>query len=145
MRGALAGSARGQAIYRIHELPDPKRIVDFEEVAADYGQTLGFGIAAGEEVHDEGGPAGSQAKAQRYGGGARAAQQHDVPERIPVTPQMYQRLTAKIAGTPEERILAFLMLRSLKQARYARRTKGISRWRARATRTLRRRSGATRT
>ncbi len=37
---------------------------------------------------------------------------------IPVTPQMYQRLTAKIAGKPEERILAYLMLRSLKQARY---------------------------
>ena len=32
---------------------------------------------------------------------------------------MYQKLTAKIAGTPEERILSFLMLRSLKQARYS--------------------------
>ena len=38
-------------------------------------------------------------------------------EQIPVTPQMYQRLTAKIAGKPEERILSYLMLRSLKQAR----------------------------
>jgi ribonuclease R len=32
---------------------------------------------------------------------------------------MYQRLTAKIAGKPEERILSYLMLRSLKQARYS--------------------------
>jgi len=32
---------------------------------------------------------------------------------------MYQRLTAKIEGQPEERILAYLMLRSLKQARYS--------------------------
>ena len=32
---------------------------------------------------------------------------------------MYQKLTAKIAGKPEERILSFLMLRSLKQARYS--------------------------
>jgi ribonuclease R len=47
-----------------------------------------------------------------------------VPESIPVTPQMYQRLTAKIAGTPEERILAFLMLRSLKQARYSEKNEG---------------------
>src|SRR5258708_19272398 len=32
---------------------------------------------------------------------------------------MYQNLTEKIAGKPEERILSFLMLRSLKQARYS--------------------------
>jgi ribonuclease R len=32
---------------------------------------------------------------------------------------MYQKLTAKIAGKPEERILSYLMLRSLKQARYS--------------------------
>jgi ribonuclease R len=37
---------------------------------------------------------------------------------------MYQRLTAKIAGTPEERILSYLMLRSLKQARYSEQNDG---------------------
>jgi len=37
---------------------------------------------------------------------------------------MYQRLTAKIAGKPEERILSYLMLRSLKQARYSERNEG---------------------
>ena len=41
-----------------------------------------------------------------------------------MTPQMYQRLTAKIAGKPEERILSYLMLRSLKQARYSERNEG---------------------
>jgi ribonuclease R len=50
--------------------------------------------------------------------------QYEVPDSIPVTPQMYQRLTAKIAGKPEERILAFLMLRSLKQARYSEKNVG---------------------
>jgi ribonuclease R len=44
---------------------------------------------------------------------------HEVPEDIPVTPRMYQKLTAKIEGKPEERILSYLMLRSLKQARYS--------------------------
>ncbi len=29
-------------IYRIHETPDPKRIVEFEETAAQFGYTLGF-------------------------------------------------------------------------------------------------------
>src|SRR6266702_1803310 len=36
-----------------------------------------------------------------------------------VTPQHYQGLIRKITGKPEERILSYLMLRSLKQARYA--------------------------
>src|SRR5271155_3041313 len=59
--------------------------------------------------------AGAESNSRRGG----KPQQHEVSESIPVTPQMYQRLTAKIAGTPEERILSFLMLRSLKQARYS--------------------------
>jgi ribonuclease R len=40
-------------------------------------------------------------------------------ENLRITPQHYQRLLAKIAGKPEERIVSYLMLRSLKQARYA--------------------------
>jgi ribonuclease R len=66
----------------------------------------------------------SRANASRHGSPARKPQSHDVPESIPVTPQMYQRLTAKIAGTPEERILSYLMLRSLKQARYSEQNDG---------------------
>ncbi len=31
------------SIYRIHEMPDPKRILEFEETAAAFGQTLGIG------------------------------------------------------------------------------------------------------
>ena len=37
---------------------------------------------------------------------------------------MYQKLTQKIAGKPEERILSYLMLRSLKQARYSEKNEG---------------------
>jgi len=40
-------------------------------------------------------------------------------EEVDIRPQHYQRLAEKIAGKPEERILSYLMLRSLKQARYA--------------------------
>src|SRR6267154_308186 len=36
----------------------------------------------------------------------------------------YQKLIAKIEGKPEERILSYLMLRSLKQARYSERNVG---------------------
>ena len=115
---------QGESIYRIHELPDPKRILDFEEVASTYGQTLGFSSLPVKKVTMKADQRSSRAKADRFGGKVRPAQSHDVPESIPVTPQMYQRLTAKIAGTPEERILSSLMLRSLKQARYSEKNEG---------------------
>jgi ribonuclease R len=116
--------AHGDSIYRIHELPDPKRILDFEEVAGTYGQTLGFSSLPVKKFVMKSDQRSSRANASRHGGAARKAQTHDVPESIPVTPQMYQRLTAKIAGTPEERILSYLMLRSLKQARYSEQNDG---------------------
>jgi ribonuclease R len=48
----------------------------------------------------------------------------EVPKEVHITPRMYQKLTDKIAGKPEERILSFLMLRSLKQARYSEENRG---------------------
>ena len=116
--------AEGSSIYRIHELPDPKRILDFEEIAGTYGQTLGFSSLPVKRLTMKSDRRSSRANSERFGGRTRAPQQHEVPESIPVTPQMYQRLTAKIAGTPEERILSFLMLRSLKQARYSEKNEG---------------------
>jgi ribonuclease R len=41
-----------------------------------------------------------------------------------VTSRNYQKLIAKIEGKPEERILSYLMLRSLKQARYSAENRG---------------------
>jgi ribonuclease R len=100
------------SLYRIHEMPDPKRIVDFEETASQFGYSLGFSSLPVKRV---------QMKTDRRAshGTNRVAKTHQIAESIPVTPQMYQRLTAKIEGKPEERILAYLMLRSLKQARYS--------------------------
>ena len=59
---------------------------------------------------------GDRRDAQRSGRNART---HEVAEDIPVTPRMYQKLAARIEGKPEERILSYLMLRSLRQARYS--------------------------
>jgi ribonuclease R len=42
-----------------------------------------------------------------------------VPLDVKILPTHYQRLVGKVAGKPEERILSYLMLRSLKQARYS--------------------------
>jgi ribonuclease R len=104
-------------VYRIHETPDPKRILDFEETASGFGYSLGFASLPVKQITMK---ADRREAARRGGGGhGRPPKMHEVAEQIPVTPQMYQRLTKKIAGKPEERILSYLMLRSLKQARYS--------------------------
>jgi ribonuclease R len=106
--------AQAPSIYRIHEMPDPKRIVEFEETAGTFGYSLGLTSLPVKKV-------AMKSDRRDARGSGRGPRTHEVTttQEIPVTPQMYQRLTAKIAGTPEERILAFLMLRSLKQARYS--------------------------
>ncbi|HLH35868.1 MAG TPA: VacB/RNase II family 3'-5' exoribonuclease [Alloacidobacterium sp.] len=106
------------SIYRIHEKPEPRRVVEFEETAATFGYSLGIGNLPVRKFEMK-----SDRREQRRGGG-RNPRQHEVPEDIAVTPRMYQKLTAKIAGKPEERILSYLMLRSLRQARYSEKNEG---------------------
>ena len=105
------------SLYRIHEIPDPKRIGDFEETASQFGYSLGFTSLPVKRIQTRGDRRDAR-------GTNRQVKTHEVPESILVTPQMYQRLTAKIAGKPEERILSYLMLRSLKQARYSEKNMG---------------------
>jgi len=111
------------SIYRIHEMPDPKRIVEFEETAAGFGHSLGLGNLPVRKLTMKADRRDTQRKSAR-GRDSRSPQQHEIPESIPVTPQMYQKLVRRISGTPTERILAYLMLRSLKQARYAEKNEG---------------------
>ncbi len=115
------------SLYRIHEKPEARRVIEFEEVAASFGYSLGIGALPVKRV---------QFKSERrefkqgnrygrhhahHGAGPRT---HEIPQEIPVTPRMYQKLAERIAGKPEERILAHLMLRSLKQARYSEKNEG---------------------
>jgi ribonuclease R len=111
------------SIYRIHEMPDPKRIVDFEETAAGFGHSLGIGNLPVRKLTMKTDRRHAQKNSAR-GRDPRAPQQHEVADKIPVTPQMYQKLVKRISGTPEEKILSYLMLRSLKQARYAEKNEG---------------------
>jgi ribonuclease R len=100
------------SIYRVHEKPDAKRVYDFETIAATFGYSLGVGALPIQRM---------QMKSDRrssYGTGKRA-RELELPKEVHITPRMYQKLTQKIAGKPEERILSFLMLRSLRQARYS--------------------------
>ncbi len=105
-------SNRIASLYRVHEKPDAKRVYDFETIAATFGYSLGVGALPIHRV---------QMKADRraaHGTGKRV-RDIEVPKEVHITPRMYQKLTEKIAGKPEERILSYLMLRSLKQARYS--------------------------
>jgi ribonuclease R len=111
-------------IYRIHEMPDPKRIVDFEETASAFGYSLGLQNLPVKQMVMRADRRDARRNAERGSGQTRKSQTHEVTEQIPVSPQMYQKLTAKIAGKPEERILSYLMLRSLKQAKYSEKNEG---------------------
>src|SRR5262249_48646764 len=84
-------------IYRIHERPDPKRVLEFEEVAAHFGYSLRAGAAPVKRFRDT----------------------TIALDDLNFTSRNYQKLVKKIEGKPEERILSYLMLRSLKQARYS--------------------------
>jgi ribonuclease R len=115
------------SLYRIHEKPDPRRVVEFEETAATFGYSLGFGALPVKRVQFKADRREHHRRGERGGSGhrgGRGPRTHEIPEDIPVTPQMYQRLAEKIAGKPEERILSYLMLRSLKQARYSEQNEG---------------------
>jgi ribonuclease R len=113
------------SIYRIHEKPDAKRVIDFEETAAHFGYSLGLGALPVKRVQFKSERREFRAHNARNRHSQRhAPREHEIPQDIPVTPQMYQRLAKKIAGKPEERILAHLMLRSLKQARYSEKNEG---------------------
>src|ERR1700746_1597543 len=105
-------SKRIASLYRIHEKPDARRVYDFEVMAATFGYSLGVGALPIHRVQFK-----SDRRAAR--GTGKQARTFEVPKDVHIPPRMYQKLAAKIAGKPEERILSYLMLRSLKQARYS--------------------------
>jgi ribonuclease R len=103
------------SLYRIHEKPDPKRVLDFEEIASHFGYSLGIGALPVKRF-----------KVRERGRDGRKMHTEIVlaGENMSLTSRNYQKLIAKIEGKPEERILSYLMLRSLKQARYSAENRG---------------------
>ena len=95
-----------ESLHRVHEKPDARKVLEFEELARAFGYSLGV-----ENLHQ-------REVAVRHG------RERGMKVALPggdlrITPQHYQRLIRKVVGKPEERIVSYLMLRSLKQARYA--------------------------
>jgi len=114
------------SLHRVHEKPDPKKILEFEALAQTFGYSLGVENLAERRIEVKHG----SSRPQRFDRGARHGRRGAGREKpmtvslpgvmdIAIRPSHYQRLAEKIAGKPEERIVSYLMLRSLKQARYA--------------------------
>jgi ribonuclease R len=109
--------ARTPSIFRIHEKPDPQKVLAFEQVAGTFGYSLeieGFSVKKfrpGKRMHKGRGKR-SRNPWQEVGEVAWpfGAEQ--------ISPRHYQKLAEKLAGKPEEKILSYMMLRSLKQACY---------------------------
>jgi ribonuclease R len=110
------------SLHRVHEKPDPKRVLEFEELAQAFGYSLGVDDLAERRIAVRHGFVRPQARGGGHGPGRGRMRPMSVTlpaaDEVDIRPQHYQRLTEKIAGKPEERILSYLMLRSLKQARY---------------------------
>jgi ribonuclease R len=98
------------SLYRVHEKPDPQKVLEFEEIAATFGYSLGIKLPARQSLRIHG-------RIERD----PRPRLHEQLEKIglEITPRHYQHLTGRIEGKPEERILSYLMLRSLKLARYS--------------------------
>src|SRR5437868_10895887 len=114
-----------EALHRVHEKPDAKKVLEFEELARAFGYSLGVEGLHQREVAVRHGRVPSPACAGRpdsSGKGRERGMRVALPgaqQDLRITPQHYQRLVRKLSGKPEERIISYLMLRSLKQARYA--------------------------
>jgi ribonuclease R len=102
------------SLYRIHELPDPSRVLDFEQFAATFGHSLGIDVPLRRF---------NSTKRNRDGTKSRRTRE-TIDGGLDISPRHYQRLISRIAGRPEERIVSYQMLRSLKQARYSEKNVG---------------------
>jgi ribonuclease R len=112
-----------ESLHRVHEKPDARKVLEFEELARAFGYSLGVENLHQREVAVRHGRVPAPAKTGRpdsYGHGRERSMKVVLPGAdLRITPHHYQRLIRKVVGKPEERIVSYLMLRSLKQARYA--------------------------
>ena len=111
------------SLYRIHETPDPVKIFQFNEIALSFGYSLGRGFAERRTAELP----RLKDRSRRGGRPQHSSVHRDLALQainIKVSPKDYQKLMDQITGKPEERILSYLMLRSLKQARYSPQNQG---------------------
>ena len=113
---AVAGhfeKAKAPYLHRIHETPGAKSILEFEEIARTFGQTLG--IDSGQKAFQ---------RHRKRRDGSKPRRETRVNPSVNVTSKDYQKLIDRIKGQPEEKVLNYRMLRSFTQARYSELAKG---------------------
>lgn len=108
---------RVPSLFRIHEPPDPLKVAEFNEIAVGFGYSLGvdppdWRQAAAPRVKDRRGHLRPNRRMREEARKLEAL-------NLRVSSREYQKLADRLKGQPEERILSFLMLRSLKQASYS--------------------------
>src|SRR6202789_973844 len=70
------------AIYRVHEQPDPKRVMEFEDIAAQFGYSLGVGAI----------PVSRSRYKERKSDGRKVYKDVVVPKEIKLSSRAYQKL-----------------------------------------------------
>jgi ribonuclease R len=108
-------AANVPTLYRIHESPDLKKLMDFETVASQFGYSLGPNAVPTKKFSHTG---------RKRDGRKDRRDILIADDRATVDSRAYQKLIAKFQGKPESRILSYLLLRSLKQARYSNENEG---------------------
>src|SRR5260221_3339569 len=92
------------ALHRVHEKPDARKVLEFEELARAFGYSLGVENLQQREIAVRHGRVPSPAQAGRpesYGKGRERGMRVALPgaaEDLRITPQHYHRLLRKMAG-----------------------------------------------
>lgn len=103
------------SLFRIHTSPNPTRVLELQEQTAEFGYSLDLGDLKVKRF----------AQNKRMRDGRKVRKEIEVVDpSYEVSSKVYQKLIAKIEGKPEERIVSYLLLRSMKQARYSAENKG---------------------
>ena len=100
------------SLYRIHEKPEPRRVVQFEELAASFGYSLGLGALPVKRIQMR----GDRRDARRTG---RKSAQHEVPRIFRSRRGCIRSWPRGSRASRRSGFLSYLMLRSLMQARYS--------------------------
>ena len=111
-------------LYRVHEPPDLLKIIDFNNIAQGFGYRLGTISSRPNSVKLRT-KKRTKKKEHRRKTQPRKREEDELRGlNFKVTSRDYQRLVNQILNKPEERILSYLMLRSMKQACYLSQNQG---------------------
>ena len=102
-----------EMLHRIHESPSPKSLAELEQVARSFGHSLGL------ELRER-----TFQRQRRTRDGSKQRREVSIQGDAVVSPKELQRFVESLEGKPEQRVLSFRLLRSMKQARYSEINKG---------------------